>query len=288
MIDFLGRKYLLLAVSFVCITAGIAGYFFNGGLKYHIDFAGGTEVRLSFEHTQDVARVREAVKDVGFSDAVIQSLGEGNHRFLVTIRESKPGIDQDLVNGISRHLNTKVATEGVELVGAGAGQEVRTNALTSILLTMLVLLVLIAILMSFSYGVGAIVALAHDLLMIFSFLVLSQIPVSLHVLAAVLALLGYSLNDTIVIFNRIRDNAALPAHKHHSAYEIVKISLNEVFRRTLLTSFSTFLALIPLIFLGGDSVRHFAMTMAVAVIVGTYSSIYIASPIVLAVNNNRL
>lgn len=288
MIDFLGRRYLLFIVSVVLISAGPAAYFFGYGLKYHIDFTGGTEVRLTFEQSRDIGSVRNAVRGAGFEDAVIQSIGSTGRGFLVTLSESRPGVSDELVSAVTASLQTPVVVDGVEVVGAGAGKEVRLNALFSILLTMLVLLGYVALRHSFAYGVGAIVALLHDLFLLFAFLVIAQIPFSLQILAAVLALLGYSLNDTIVIFSRIRENAQNSRYSRESAYDIVKISLNEVFRRTLLTSFSTFLALVPLIIIGGESVYYFALTMAVAVVIGTYSSVYVASPITLAIGNNRL
>lgn len=288
MIDFLGRRYLLFIVSAVLLSTGPVAYFFGYGLKYHIDFTGGTEVRLSFEKPCEIGDVRNAVRSAGFDDAVIQSIGATGRGFLVTLSENRPGVSDEMVGAVTASLKTPAVVEGVEVVGAGAGQEVRTNALFSIFLTLLVLLGYIGLRHSFAYGVGAIVALLHDLLLLFGFLVVAQIPFSLHILAAVLALLGYSLNDTIVIFSRIRENAQSSRHQRDSAYDVVRLSLNEVFRRTLLTSFSTFLALLPLIIIGGESVYYFALTMAVAVVIGTYSSVYVASPVVLAIGNNRL
>lgn len=288
MIDFLGRRYLLSIVSAVVLLAGPVACFFGYGLKYHIDFTGGTEVRLSFEQPREIGTVRNAVREAGFDDAVIQSIGSTGRGFLVTLSENRPGVSDELVSAVTASLHAPAVVEGVEVVGAGAGQEVRTNALLSILLTLLVLLAYIAFQHSFAYGVGAIVALLHDLVVLFGFLVIAQIPFSLNILAAVLALLGYSLNDTIVIFSRIRENAKNSRYQRDSAYDIIKRSLNEVFRRTLLTSFSTFLALVPLIIIGGESVYYFALTMAVAVVIGTYSSVYVASPVVLAIGDNRL
>lgn len=288
MIDFLGRRYLLFLVSAVLLLAGPVSYLFGYKMKYHIDFTGGTEVRFSLDQSRDIGEVRSAVKDAGFDDAVIQSIGSAGRGFLVTLGETRPGVSDELVAGVSATLKAPVSVEGVELVGAGAGQEVRNNALLSILLTLLVLLVYIGLRRSFAYGVGAVVALVHDLVLLFGFLVIAKIPFSLHILAAVLALLGYSLNDTIVIFSRIRENAQNPRYQRESAYNVVKISLNEVLRRTMLTSLSTFLVLIPLIFLGGESVHYFALTMAVAIVIGTYSSVYVAGPVALYVGNNRL
>jgi preprotein translocase subunit SecF len=288
MIDFLGRKYLLVFASIVLLSIGPVGYFLGYGIKYHIDFTGGTEIRLNFGEAQDIAAVRSAVKATGFDDAVIQQVGSTGRGFLVTLGETQPGIGEELVKGVSARLQSQPTIEGIELVGAGAGKEVRNNAFFAILLTMLVLLFYIAFRRTFAYGVGAVVALMHDLILLFGFLVVAQIPFSLHILAAVLALLGYSLNDTVVIFARIRENAQNLKYKNESAYNIVKISLNEVLRRTLLTSFSTFLALVPLIFLGTEAVSHFALTMAVAVVIGTYSSVFVASPVTLAVGNNKL
>ena len=288
MIDFLGRRYLLFFVSAVLICAGPVAYLSGYGLKSHIDFAGGTEVRLTFEQALEIGSVRNAVRGAGFDDAVIQCAGSTGRGFLVTLNESRPGVSDELVAAVTASLQTPVVVEGVEVVGAAAGQEVRLNALISILLTLLVLLGYVAFFHSFSYGVGAIVALLHDLFLLFAFLVIFQIPFSLQVLAAVLALLGYSLNDTVVIFSRIRENAQNSRYSRDSAYDIVKISLNDVLSRTLKTSLSTFIALVPLIIIGGSSVYYFALTMAVSVVIGTYSSVYVASPIVLALGNNRL
>ena len=288
MIDFLGRRYLLFIVSAVVLLAGPVAYLFGYGLKYHIDFTGGTEVRLSFEQPREIGTVRSAVKEAGFDDAVIQSIGSTGRGFLVTLSENRPGVSDELVSAVTANLHAPVVVEGVEVVGAGAGREVRWNAALSIFLTLLVLLIFIASQHSFAYGVGAFVALLHDLIVLFGFLVVAQIPFSLNILAAVLALLGYSLNDTIVIFSRIRENAKNSRYQRDSAYDVIKRSLNEVFRRTLLTSFSTFLALVPLIVIGGESVYYFALTMAVAVVIGTYSSVYVASPVVLAIGGNRL
>ena len=288
MIDFLGRKYLLFLISAVLLSIGPVGYFLGYGIKPHIDFTGGTEIRLSFNESQDIGDVRNAVKSAGFDDAIIQRVGSLGKGFLVTFSEAYADAGERLSNGLSEQLKSKPLIESIELVGAGAGQEVRWNALFSILLTMFVLLFYIAFRRTFAYGVGAVVALLHDLILLIGFLVVAQIPFSLHILAAVLALLGYSLNDTVVIFSRIRENAQNLKYQKESSYNIVKISLNEVLRRTLLTSFSTFLALVPLIFLGTESVSHFALTMAVAVVIGTYSSVYVASPIALYVGNNKL
>ena len=288
MIDFLGRRYLLILASAVFLLAGPVAYLFGYSLRYHIDFTGGTEVRLSVADSREIGEVRNAVKDAGFQDAVIQSIGSTGRGYLVTLGETKPGVSDKLVSGVSAALKAPVTLEGVELVGAGAGQEVRLNALLAIVLTLFVLLGYIALRHSFAYGVGAVVALVHDLILLFGFLVIAKIPFSLHILAAVLALLGYSLNDTIVIFSRISENAQSPRHQRDSAYDIVKISLNEVLRRTLLTSFSTFLVLLPLIVFGGESVYHFALTMAVAIVIGTYSSVYVASPVMLYMGGNKL
>ncbi len=288
MIDFLGRRYLLILASTVLLLAGPVAYLFGYSLKYHIDFTGGTEVRFSLAESRDIGEVRSAVKEAGFGDAVIQSIGSTGNGYLVTLGETAPGVSDRLVSVVSSKLHAPVTLEGVELVGAGAGQEVRTNAWFAIILTLFVLLGYIGLRHSFAYGAGAVLALVHDLILLFGFLVIAKIPFSLHILAAVLALLGYSLNDTIVIFSRIRENAQNPRYQRESAYNVVKISLNEVLRRTLLTSFSTFLVLLPLILLGGESVYHFALTMAVAIVIGTYSSVYVASPIMLYAGGNKL
>ncbi|MCK4517230.1 protein translocase subunit SecF, partial [Candidatus Babeliales bacterium] len=173
----------------------------------------------------------------------------------------------------------------VEQVGAEAGKEVQWNAILSIVLALVGLLAYIAVRHRYAYAVGAVAALAHDLLVLLAFYLVFAWPISLNILAGILTVLGYSLNDTIVVFSRIRENALL--HKGSSNEEIVNMSLNQTLRRTLLTSFTTLIAVLALFFLGGEVLRGFSVTMIIAIIVGTYSSIYIASPVALALNASQ-
>jgi preprotein translocase subunit SecF len=286
MIDFLGKRYLLFFVSFSLIAGGVVAYVVNGGFRYHIDFVGGTELRTTFNEKTDISDLRNAVTKSGFEESVIQSVGDTGQDFIVTLAEQSNDVEDRFARKVSRALKADFKITSVEHVGAAAGQEVRWNALISVLLSMLILLGYIAVRSRFSYAVGAIAALVHDLLAVLSFLLIAKISVSLNVLAAILALLGYSLNDTLVIYHRIRECSARYGSRK-SAAEIVNISLNETLRRTLLTSLSTLLALLALVVIGGDAFQGFALTMFAAVIVGTYSSVYIASPVMLAFGGSK-
>jgi preprotein translocase SecF subunit len=265
-----------------------AAYVINGGFRYNIEFAGGTELRLSFDNPMKIGALRKAVSDNGWDGAVIQSLGTTGNSFLVRVSDKGKSIEADFKEKVGRDLSdNKFAVVGIVHVGAEAGKEVQWNAIKAILLALLVLLGYLAIRSRYAYALGAVAALAHDLLVIVGFLLIAREQISLTVLAAVLSILGYSINDTIVIFSRIKENRGL-LKGGATPSEVVNTSLNQTMRRTLLTSFSTLLAVGTLFFLGGEVLRSFSMVMLVGITLGTYSSIYIASPVMLAFASKKL
>ncbi len=171
----------------------------------------------------------------------------------------------------------------VEWVGAEVGKDIKWNALISVILSLLLIMLYVAVRSRYRYAVGAVVAIAHDMLAVLIYFLIFGEPISLHVLAAVLAILGYSLNDTIVIFSRIRENFA--KMKGVSEEEIVNRSINQTLSRTLLTSFSTLLAVGSIFLFGGEALHGFSLAMLIGIVVGTYSSVYIASPVMLALGS---
>lgn len=287
MIDFLKYRHICYLTSLVALAAGIFFYVFVGGFRYHIDFAGGTELRLAFEKPIEISALRDGVRSKNWSDATIQSLGHENKQYIVRVGLEEKDVENRFKADIAPLFDDNaMRIDSVEHVGAEAGSEVKWNALKAVIISLILLLLYLAIRMQYAYGVGAVVALAHDLLAALLFILFTQEPISLNVLAAILAMLGYSINDTIVIFSKIKEN--MIALKGQSPLEIVNISINQTLRRTLLTSFSTLLAVLSLLILGGEALHGFSAVMLVGIIAGTYSSIYIASPVMLAVRSYKL
>jgi len=286
--DFLKYRYIGLALSLLLIVVGIVGYFVKGGLTYHIDFTGGAELRVEFAKDIDIAQLRKVISKAGWKNAKIQEIGNLKKEVLVTVGgELDSELETKFKNALASDMpNNKVTIKGVEWVGAEVGKDTKWNAVKAVFLALMILLLYIAIRSEFRFGVGAVLALLHDVLMVLIFLLISGQAVSLHVLAAVLAVLGYSLNDTIVIFSRIREN--FKKYRGHSEYDIVNFSLNQTLRRTILTSLSTFFAVLAIILLGGQILRGFATIMALGVLIGTYSSVYIASAGMLAIGGGKI
>lgn len=284
-IDFLKYRYLWLAVSVGYLLIGAVAYVMKGGFNYHIDFIGGAELRVSFENAIDIGTVRTAMTSSGWKDAVIQSIGTSNKEFLIRVGSMNDGLENQVKDALSTIKNNAVQIENVQVVGAEAGKDTTKNAIIAIFLSLLVLLLYIAVRFEFRFGIGAIACLLHDILAVMTFLLITGEPVSLHVLASVLAVLGYSMNDTIVIFSRIREN--MKKLRGVSEYDIANLSINQTLKRTILTSAATALSVLAILILGGETLRGLSLVMLVGIIVGTYSSIYIASPVMLAVKSRK-
>lgn len=281
-IDFLKYRYVWLGISLAYLLIGGVAYVVKGGFRYGIDFSGGAELRISFEQPVETGKIRSVMSSKGWDEAVIQSVGSTNKEFLIRVG----GITADTENLITKALNegisgNHVRVDNIQWVGAEAGKDTTRNAVFAVLLAMLILLLYIAMRFEFRFGLGAVACLIHDVLAVLVFLLLTEVPINQHVLASVLAVLGYSLNDTIVIFSRIRDN--FKKYRGNTEYNLANLSINQTLKRTLLTSFATILSVLSILFIGGESLRGLALVMLVGIVVGTYSSIYIASPVMLAV-----
>jgi preprotein translocase subunit SecF len=285
-IDFLKYRYVWLALSVVYLLVGAIAYVAKGGFTYNIDFVGGTELRVAFDQPVHEDKVREAMARQGWRDAVIQSVGVGGRDVLIRITDASTGIENKVKSALTEGIvGNAVRMEGVQSVGAEVGRDTTKNAVFALLLCLLVLLLYIALRSQFRFGVGAVASLVHDLLAVLVFLLLFEEPISLNVLASVLSILGYSLHDTIVIFSRIKEN--FKKLKGASEYEIANLSINQTLKRTLLTSFATLLAVSSILILGGEALHGLAIVLFVGIIVGTYSSIYIASPVMLLLKGRK-
>lgn len=279
--NFLKYQYVWLAISVAYFLLGAAAYVYRGGLSYHIEFTGGAEIRLTLKNPAAIGAVRKALSDQGFKDVPIQSIGTDSRSFILRIRSIEGNAEAQIKQALNKGLednNTQI--DSITSVGAEVGRDTTWNAIKAVLLSMLVLLIYIAVRFELKFGLGAIIALAHDLLAVMTFILITGEPFSLPVLASILAILGYSLNDTIVIFSKIRQNKG--KYQGESEVSIANISINETLTRTLLTSISTFIAVAVILLMGGEALWGFSSVMLVGIVVGTYSSIYIASPVMLA------
>lgn len=283
-IDFLKYRYFALAVSVLFLIVGFVSYFAKDGFKYNIDFSGGAEIRVQFKDSVAIGKLRSVLTQKGWDDAVIQNIALSDKEYIVKVGVEKvddiENLEKQFVADIESQIpDNKITIENIEWVGAEVGKGMQWDAVKAVLLSLLILLLYIAIRYKYSFAVGAVVALMHDILAVLVIILLTGEPVSLNILAAILAILGYSLNDTIVIFSRIRRN--MVSMKGAGLVGVVNTSINQTLSRTLLTSFSTLLAVGSIFILGGETLRSFSFVMLLGIAFGTYSSIYIASPIMI-------
>lgn len=283
--NFLKYRHFFSLLSAAVIVVGIIAYVIHGGFKYNIDFSGGAEIRISFEQKVDAGVLRQTISSKGWKDSAIQSVGSSGKEFIVRVGEKN---FQDLENRFKADVanafpNNKLTIQSIEFIGAEVEKDIKWNAFLAVLFSMLAILLYIAFRSRYDYALGAIASIGHDLLVMLAFLLVFQEPISLNVLAAILAVLGYSVNDTIVVFGRIQEN--FKKMQGISPTDLVNLSINQTLSRTLLTSFATLLAVTSFLFLGGETLRGFSIVLFIGIVVGTYSSIYIASPVMLAVRS---
>jgi len=291
-IDFIGKRRLCAAISAGLILASFVAVQVKG-VKLGIDFAGGTEIQLTFEPQVDVSEgpIRDIVGSIeGIDDPSVVRYGEPkDNEFLVkfkgTVKSGDASEGRDKVEAIEQAVSSQVGplrggeASRVEFVGPRVGAELRNDGLSALFYASLVVLAYIAFRFTSRFAPGAILAVIHDLLVTAGIFVMLGLEFDLRILAAMLAILGYSLNDTIIIYDRVREN--LDLHTKHDLADVLNLSVNQTLSRTILTSGTTLLTLGALYFFGGEVIRPFAFAMVLGVFVGTYSSVYIASPTLL-------
>jgi preprotein translocase subunit SecF len=281
MINFLKYRYIFYVLSIGFLVIGGITYL-TKGFQYYVDFAGGSEVRISFKQPLDISDLRKNLGKMGYKDAILQSIGRTNQSFIIQVKiDSEKNIGEKIYHELkTKYKENPVTLESVDWVGPEVGRNIKFNAIISILLSLLLILLYITIRSKYRFAAGAVAAIAHDMLIVLSAFLIMGEQISVHVMAAILTVLGYSLNDSIVIFSRIRENMKKMSETKEE--KIVNVSLNQTLRRTLLTSFSTLLAVGSIFLLGGQALRGFSLAMLIGIVVGTYSSIYVASPVMLA------
>lgn len=293
MIDFLKYRVVTACVSAFIIFGSIGLYFYKQHTRgyaftYSIDFTGGTQVHLRFAKPISSLQLKEVLEKNGWQGAHTREFS--STEILVRVKEfasDAQGLADRMRQAIAQALpDNEVTVLQSEAVGAGVGEVLRWKSMRAVLIGLLAILIYISLTFwSFAFAVGAVVCLFHDaIVMLATFLILDK-EISINVIGAILAVLGYSSNDTIVIFSRIRK--MLKTMPNASLYDIVNTSINATLRRTLLTSLALTLTVLSMLFLGGEALRDFSLALLVGIVFGTYSSIYIASPIMMLLYKDK-
>jgi len=281
--DFLAVRKRTYILSAVLLGVGLVSLFLHTGLRAGVEFTGGTLFQVEFSEPTSVGDVRAAIGAEGLEGAQIQQFGESNE-YVIRVATFGESGENTVSDNVSEALDAAYG-EGAwefartEAVGPKVGSELKEKALIAILMSFALTLVYLAFRFEWRFGVAAIVATAHDITLTFGFLSVFNIEITLATVAAILTILGYSLNDTIVVFDRIREN--LKKRRKDSYRDIINSSINETLPRTVLTSGTTLMTLFALFFLGGAVIQPFALVLILGVVIGTYSSIFVASPVLL-------
>ncbi len=282
--NFQGKRRTAFIISVALIVIGILSLVFHGGPRYSIDFLGGVSIRVKFEQAVSESEVRGALAGVGLGSSEVKTIREMGETPEILIRVIEESVDSDVQETVKKAFNeyfqgNRYDIRSVDRVGPKIGAELRTAAILAVLITLLLILIYLSWRFEFRFGVGAVAALFHDVLITLGIFSLLDLEISLAIVAAFLTIVGYSLNDTIVVFDRIREN--LKKHSSKTLEGIINLSINETLSRTVITSGTTILVVLCLLILGGQVIRDFALALFIGVIVGTYSSMYIAAPVLL-------
>ncbi|MDP6332668.1 MAG: protein translocase subunit SecF [SAR324 cluster bacterium] len=281
-IDFLSFKRTAAVFSAILILGGIASIVAHQGLKYGIDFRGGTNVQIQFSTTPDLDQLRQFFAEKGMKNVVLQTFGDAaDQEILLGLPTGSPlGTGEKLTSELRKILlpqHPKLEIRRIETIGPKVGDELKISAVQAIFIALGLVLLYITIRFQWRQGVSAIVALVHDVLVVIGMFSILDKEFSLTVVAALLTVVGYSLNDTIVVFDRIRENQG--KYRKKPFEEMINLSITETLSRTLITSGTTLLVVLALFILGGEIIHDFAFALLVGVLIGTYSSIYVASPV---------
>ena len=285
-IDFLKVKNIATILSILAIISSLFFLFYKN-LNFGIDFKGGTLIEIKKEKELSIAEIRSELSELNIGDIQIQTFGSDDI-ILIRIENSTnltTNADMSSIELIRSSLGNNVIIQRTEIVGPKVSSELIQKGIIAIIIAVLLMLFYIWIRFEWQFSIGAVTALIHDVMVtmgIFSFL---QIEFNLSIIAALLTIIGYSMNDTVVVYDRIREN--LRKYKQMNIFDLINQSLNETMSRTLLTSVTTLLALFSLYFLGGEVLKGFTLAMIIGVFIGTYSSVFIASQIILYLNVKR-
>jgi len=276
-IDFMGKRNIAMIFSAILLLAAI-GSIVTRGLSLGVDFTGGTLIEVGYSQDANLPAIRETLTQGGHGDASVQQFGTAKDvliRLAKSEEQSSSTLSNEVFGMLSKAVDDQVELRRVEFVGPQVGDELTEDGFLAVLVALMAILIYVALRFEWRFAVGSVVALIHDVTITIGLFSLLQIEFDLPVLAAVLAVIGYSLNDTIVVFDRVREN--FRKMRKGTSESIINSSLTQTLSRTLMTSLTTILVLLALFFLGGEIIHGFAFALLVGVFVGTYSSIYVAS-----------
>ena len=285
-VNFLNIKNIATIISIVALITSIFFIFFKN-LNFGIDFKGGTLIEIKKDRDLTISSIRSQLSDLGLGDIQIQTFGSADV-VLIRIENSSDltsNADMNSINTIKTNLESKIEIQRTEIVGPKVSSELVEKGLIAIIAAVILMLFYIWVRFEWQFSIGAVIALIHDIIITIGIFSFFQIEFNLSIIAALLTIIGYSMNDTVVVYDRIREN--LRKYKSLEIYQLINQSLNETMSRTVLTSFTTLLALFSLYFLGGEVLKGFTLAMIIGVFIGTYSSIFIASQIILYLNVKR-
>ena len=287
-IDFLAWRKIAIIFSSIFLVLSI-GSLLVKELNYGLDFTGGTLVELSYPEEANITNIRETLVDGGFNGAQVANFGSSTEVLIKLPGTVSDSLGSEIVSLLSAgNSDQSIDLRRIEYVGPQIGSELRDDGGTAMLIALAFMMLYIAFRFQSMFAGAAVVALVHDVIIVVGIFSLIQIEFDLTVLAALLAVIGYSLNDTIVVSDRIREN--LRSAELESTEEIINLSLNQTLGRTLITSLTTLLVLFSLYFLGGELIKNFALALIFGVVIGTYSSIYIAANalVIMGLNKDHL
>lgn len=284
-IDFLGKLGIAKMLSGILILGGLASLVINGGPRFGVDFKGGTQIQVAFANPVDISEVREALNgsNMGIGGSGIKIVGN-NIQLTSELIEGDSQISNQIKTILmEKFSNNTITIESTEAVSPVIGDELKSSAIYSIIAALFFLVIYISWRFEFKFAVGAIAALIHDVIITVGLFSIFDKEITLAIVAALLAIVGYSLNDTIVVSDRIRENIKLLKREKFST--IINISLNQTLSRTIITSLTTLLVVVLMFFFGGAGINSFAFALIIGITIGTYSSIFVASPLVLEYTN---
>ena len=294
-VNFMSIRRYTMALSIVLILASFAS-FFTRGLNWGLDFTGGSLIEVAFEQSADLKQIRKVMDDNGFGDATVQNFGSSRDVLIRLAPRDKTAEESDAkkidakmigdtIMAALKQMDSSATMRRIEFVGPSVGDELREQGGLAMLTALICILIYVALRFEWRFALGSVSALAHDVIITLGLFSVLGIEFDLTVLAAVLAVIGYSLNDTIVVSDRIREN--FRKIRQGESEEIIDTSLTQTLNRTMVTSITTALVLIALLVVGGELIKGFATALLFGVVIGTYSSIYVASSIALSLGISK-
>ena len=285
--DFMAlRKPAVLLSSFLILASLVSLVTLK--LNVGIDFTGGSIIEVGYQQAVELEPIRNALEAEGFGDAIVQHFGSASEvliRLVPDVGKDKAELSTEIITLLQTTSEATIDVRRVDFVGPQVGEELTEDGGLAVLYALIAILIYVAFRFEYRFSLGAVAALVHDVIITLGFFSILQLDFDLSVLAAILAVIGYSLNDTIVVFDRVRENFRKIRKK--TSLEVINISINQTISRTLMTSFTTLLVLLSLFFLGGEVIHAFALALIIGVLVGTYSSIYVATTSALLLGISR-